>query len=161
MTMIASTKSRIALAIALAAAGALAFVLVTRGSTTEYGTDHRAITVEKGEDFTLKVPARPYIGEHWFLAEPKPDADVLDYRGTHEDIEGAPEGIVGGGDGTAYFDFTARSTGTTTVTLLHCPMARCGSLAQAQATTPPVPTAPETAEPADEPAYFQYKITVR
>lgn len=160
MHMFSSTRSRIALGAAVVAAGALAFVLLTRGPA-EYGTDRRAITVEAGEEFTLKVPARPYIGEHWYLANPKPDAEILDYRGTHEDIEPADEGIDGGGDGTAYFDFAAREKGTTVVTLLHCPMARCSSVAQAEATSPPVPTADATDEPADDAAYFRYEITVK
>jgi hypothetical protein len=68
---------------------------------------------------------------------------------------------VGGGDGTAYFDFTARARGTTTVTLLRCPMARCGSVAEARAIAAPVPTADVTDEPDDRPAFFRCEITVR
>lgn len=157
-------KTKTARALTGAALGALTLVTVLAITgffgPAEYGTDERTITVEAGEEFTLTVPARPWMGEHWYLAG-KPDGDVLDYGGTREEIEGTDEGISGGGDGTAYFDFTARAKGTTTVTLLHCPMARCGSVAQAEATTPPVPTADATDEPADEPAWFHYEITVR
>ncbi|MEV3988445.1 protease inhibitor I42 family protein [Streptomyces sp. NPDC049837] len=157
--------SKTARSLLVAALATLAFglVLAVTGffGPTEYGTAERRITVQAGEEFTLKVPARPYMGEHWYLADPKPDADVLDYKGTHEDIEGTDEDIVGGGDGTAYFDFTARARGTTTVTLLHCPFARCAGVAQTRATAVPVPTADATDRPGDEPAFFRYEITVR
>jgi inhibitor of cysteine peptidase len=157
-------KSKTARSLAVAALGALA-LLLTLALTgffgpVEYGTDERTIAVEAGEEFTLTVPARPWMGEHWYLAG-EPDADVLDYRGTREEIEGTDEGVSGGGDGTAYFDFTARAEGTVSVTLLHCPMARCSGVASAEATSPPVPTADATDEPADEPAYFRYEITDR
>ncbi|PWI16233.1 hypothetical protein DI272_20230 [Streptomyces sp. Act143] len=156
--------SKTARALAVAALGALALVTVLALTgffgPAEYGTDERTIGVEAGDDFTLTVPARPWMGEHWYLAA-EPDADVLDYKGTREEIEGADDDVVGGGDGTAYFDFTARARGTTTVTLLHCPMARCSGVASARETSPPVPTAGATDEPADEPAYFRYEITVR
>ncbi|MFF8289359.1 protease inhibitor I42 family protein [Streptomyces sp. NPDC016309] len=128
---------------------------------TAYGPAERRITVAAGDDFTLEVPARPYMGEHWYLADPAPDADVLAYGGTHEDIEGTDEDVAGGGDGTAYFDFTARAEGTTTVTLLHCPLARCGSVAAARASAVPVPTAGAAQTPGGEPAFFRYEITVR
>ncbi|WP_336319962.1 protease inhibitor I42 family protein [Streptomyces lavendofoliae] len=150
-------------AAALTGLAATAVVLALTGSfgPAEYGTTGRRITVEAGEQFTLAVPARPYMGEHWYLADPRPDARVLVYDGTREEIEGTDEDIVGGGDGTAYFDFTARAGGTTTVTLLHCPLARCGGAAEARASAAPVPTAAATQEPGDEPAFFRYEITVR
>jgi predicted secreted protein len=156
-------RSKTARCLTVAGAGAVALLaaLCFTGffGPAEYGTDERTIRVEPGEEFTLTVPARPWMGEHWYLAG-TPDEAVLDYRGTREEIEGTDDDIAGGGDGTAYFDFTARAQGTTTVTLLHCPFARCAGVAQAEATTPPVPTAAATAEPEDEPAYFRYEIRV-
>ncbi|MFJ8648546.1 protease inhibitor I42 family protein [Streptomyces sp. NPDC093546] len=157
--------SKTARSLLVAACAALACVLVLAVTgffgPTVYDTGERRITVAVGDEFTLEVPARPSIGEHWYLAGPRPDAGVLGYRGTHEEIEGTEEGIAGGGDGTAYFDFTARGKGTTTVTLLHCPMARCGGAARTTATASPVPTAGATEQPGDEPAFFRYEITVR
>jgi inhibitor of cysteine peptidase len=127
----------------------------------EYETDERTITVDAGEEFTLSVPANPNLGQNWYLSDPRPDAKVLRYGGRREEFEGGKPGVTGSGDGTQYFDFTAVASGTTTVKLLHCPMARCHSAAQAEATSPPVPTATGTTEPDDEPAYFLYEITVR
>ncbi|GAA4930437.1 protease inhibitor I42 family protein [Streptomyces coeruleoprunus] len=160
---IPSSKTARCLLVAACAALAFGVVLAFAGffGPTEYETGERRITVAAGDEFTLKVPARPYMGEHWYLADPKPDADILDYRGTHEDIEGTDEDIAGGGDGTAYFDFTARAKGTTTVTLLHCPLASCGSVADTRATAVPVPTADATDRPGDQPAFYRYEITVR
>lgn len=129
------------------------------GGDDEYGTRQRTITVEEGDGFTLSVPASPALGQHWYLADPRPDAGVLEYRGKREDVEGSPEDVTGGGSGTEYFDFTARASGTTTVKLLHCPMARCSSAAEAAASASPVPTA--TGTPDDTAAYFVYTATVR
>lgn len=144
----------------LAVAAALPLLLLLAGcGGTEFGTDERAITVDQGEKFSLEVPARPPLGEHWYLADPRPDGKVLEYRGTREETEGGDKDLIGSGDGTAWFDFTALRSGRATVKLLHCPMARCSSAAQAAASASPVPTA--TGTPDDEAAYFLYEITVR
>ncbi|MFF3330471.1 protease inhibitor I42 family protein [Streptomyces sp. NPDC002888] len=127
----------------------------------EYETDHRTITVDAGEEFTLSVPANPALGQRWFIADPRPDADVLRYDGKREDIEPGDKDLVGSGDGTQYFDFTALASGKATVKLLHCPLARCGSAADAETTAVPVPTASTTDKPAENPEYFLYEITVR
>ncbi|MFC8920286.1 protease inhibitor I42 family protein [Streptomyces sp. NPDC057116] len=157
-----STRAR-CLLVAACAALALVLGLALTGvfGPTDYGPEERRITVEAGDAFTLEVPARPWMGEHWYLADPGPDAGVIAYEGTREEIEGTDEDIAGGGDGTAYFEFTARAPGTTTVTLLHCPMARCASVAGARASASPVPTAGATERPGDDPAFFRYEITVR
>lgn len=136
-------------------------------SPAEYGAGQRAITARTGDEFTLKLPARPFMGEHWHLAEPRPDAGVLEYRGRREKIEPAPKGVAGGGDGADFFDFTALAPGTTTVKLLHCALARCAATGSTPASsTPagdasasPVPTATALAQ--DPPAYFLYTVTVR
>ncbi|MGW0766661.1 protease inhibitor I42 family protein [Streptomyces sp. NPDC002676] len=125
----------------------------------EYGVQQRTVAVDAGARFTLKVPARPFMGEHWYLASPRPDAGVIEYRGMREDIHGSPEGVAGGGDGTAYFDFTAVKKGTTTVKLLHCAMGRCADPTRPAPSTSPVPTA--TGSPDGTPAYYLYTVTVR
>ncbi|MFJ8539087.1 protease inhibitor I42 family protein [Streptomyces sp. NPDC093591] len=137
----------------------------------EYGTDERTVTAEVGEEFTLEVPASPALGENWYLAKPRPDSAVLRYEGKGEDIEGSPEGVAGGGDGTQHFDFTAVAPGRTTVKLLYCPHGLCHSAADGTAslspggTASPVPfaTAADTATPddTDNPTYYLYTITVR
>lgn len=140
-----------------------------QGGDDEYGTKEReAVTVDAGDEFTLKVPANPAIGQNWYLAEPRPDADVLKYRGKREEEKGSD--LTGGGDGTQFFDFTALKRGKATVRLLHCPMARCHSGTESAAPFPnatapgtttmsPFPTA--TGTPDDTPAFFVYTITVR
>ncbi|MER6068936.1 protease inhibitor I42 family protein [Streptomyces sp. NPDC001817] len=125
----------------------------------EYGVQEHSIRVRAGAKFTLSVPADPALGEHWYLADPRPSTRVLRYRGKREDAHGSPKGVEGGGKGTEYFDFTARKKGTTTVKLLHCPMARCSSAAQAAASASPVPTA--TGTPDGNAAYFLYTVRVR
>ncbi|KUM91885.1 hypothetical protein AQI88_34415 [Streptomyces cellostaticus] len=129
------------------------------GGQHEYGAQQRAIKVRKGAKFTLSLPASPALAEHWYLADPWPNGRVLKYRGKREDIHGSPKGVTGGGEGTEYFDFTARKKGRTTLKLLHCPMARCSSATEAAASASPVPTA--TGTPDDNAAYFVYTVTVR
>ncbi|MBT2365276.1 hypothetical protein J7E88_08065 [Streptomyces sp. ISL-10] len=68
------------------------------------------MTVDRGEKFTLKVPADPELGQNLYLANPGADVDVLEYRGDRED--------TGDGDGTQLFDFTALSPGKATVKLV-------------------------------------------
>ncbi|MDX2594389.1 MULTISPECIES: protease inhibitor I42 family protein [Streptomyces] len=155
-----------------AAAAAAGVLLLTgcgsSGGADEYGTDQRAVTVAAGDRFTLKVPANPALGENWYLAGPRPDTDVLTYRGKREEEEGSDN--TGGGDGTQFFDFTARKPGRATVRLLHCPMGSCHSgtrsaaplpsaTASGKASASPYPTA--TGTPDDRPAFFVYTITVR
>ncbi|MEW2130673.1 protease inhibitor I42 family protein [Streptomyces sp. NPDC005435] len=134
----------------------------------EYGTARRALAVHTGDRFILKVPANPELGQNWYLAEPKPDPRLLKYRGKRTEEEGGG-GLIGAGDGTQYFDFTARAQGTATVRLLHCPMARCHSgtdpgepLPSASVTgtasVSPFPTA--TGTPDDRPAFFVYRVTI-
>lgn len=154
------------------AAAAAALLLLagcgSSGGADEYGTEKRAITVDAGDEFTLKVPANPALGQNWYLAEPRPDANVVKYRGKREEEEGSDN--IGGGDGTQFFDFTARKPGKATVKLLHCPMGSCHSGTQSAAPIPsatasgkasasPYPTA--TSTPDDRPAFFVYTITVR
>ncbi|MFE2095953.1 MULTISPECIES: protease inhibitor I42 family protein [unclassified Streptomyces] len=140
-----------------------------QGGVDEYGTKERgAVTVGAGDEFTLKVPANPALGQNWYLAEPRPDKDILKYRGKREEESGG--GSTGSGDGTQYFDFTALKSGKATVKLLHCPMAGCHSGTESAAPFPnatapgtttmsPFPTA--TGTPDDLPAFFVYTITVR
>ncbi|MFG2560934.1 protease inhibitor I42 family protein [Streptomyces sp. NPDC048496] len=142
---------------ALRTAPALAALLLVltgcRGSgPTAYGTEDRTITVDHGEKFTLKVPANPELGQNWYLASPREDADVLKYRGDRED--------TGDSDGTQFFDFTALSPGKATVKLLFCPYGRCHSADEAA--SKPVPTATRAPKDSDqEAAYYLYAITVR
>ncbi|SOD85826.1 protease inhibitor I42 family protein [Streptomyces sp. Ag109_G2-15] len=157
----------------LAAAAAGALVLTGcggAGGADEYGTEKRAVTVDSGDEFTLKVPANPALGQNWYLAEPRPDANILKYRGKREEEEGGGSDSIGSGDGTQYFDFTALKSGKATVKLLHCPMASCHSGTESAAPFPnatapgtttmsPFPTA--TGTPDDLPAFFVYTITVR
>ncbi|MEU1401547.1 protease inhibitor I42 family protein [Streptomyces sp. NPDC005728] len=158
----------------LAATAAAVLVLTGcggQGGADEYGTKEReAITVDAGDEFTLTVPANPAIGQNWYLAEPRPDAGILKYRGKREEEKGGDSDLVGSGDGTQFFDFTALKPGKATVKLLHCPMAGCHSGTESAAPFPnatapgtttmsPFPTA--TGTPDDLPAFFVYTITVR
>lgn len=139
---------------ALRAAPALAALLLVLTGCGEaaYETDERTITVDNGEEFTLKVPANPELGQNWYLASPRADADVLKYRGDRED--------TGDGDGAQFFDFTALSPGKATVKLLFCPYGRCHS--SDEVSSEPVPTATGTPKNSDqEAAYYLYTITVR
>ncbi|MEV0774912.1 protease inhibitor I42 family protein [Streptomyces sp. NPDC050433] len=130
------------------------------GGPTEYGTQERTITVDKGDEFTLKVPASSAMGENWYLAEPKPEEDVLDHGGKREDNDA-------GDDGEEYFDFTAVKSGKATVKLLHCPNGLCHSEADAKARTPslgapdPTPIPTSTGTPQERVEYYLYEITVR
>ncbi|MFJ6635458.1 hypothetical protein ACIQMR_29270 [Streptomyces sp. NPDC091376] len=131
---------------------ALLLVLTGCGDSA-YETDERTISVESGEKFTLEVPAAMELGQNWYVADPRPDPDVLEYRGDREHT-----GDVS--DGAQYFDFTALSPGKTTVKLLFCPYARCHSAGEVTAS--PVPTATGTPKNSDqEAAYYLYTITVR
>lgn len=153
------------------AATAAAVLVLSGCGADEYGTkDRKAVTVDAGDQFTLTVPANPALGQNWYLAEPRPDANVLKYRGKREETEGGDPDLIGSGDGTQFFDFTALKSGRATVTLLHCPMAQCHSgtvsaepvpntTAPGATTMSPFPTA--TSTPDDMAAFFVYTITVR
>lgn len=129
---------------------------------TGYGTQERTITVDAGDEFTLEVPASSAMGVNWYLAEPEPADDILDYGGKREDSDA-------GDDGEEYFDFTAVKSGKATVKLVHCPGGRCHSAAEAAAgpssdstgdpLAGPIPTA--TGTPDERVEYFLYEITVR
>ncbi|MFF7094329.1 protease inhibitor I42 family protein [Streptomyces rubradiris] len=93
------------------------------GGGTEYGVERREITVRPGERFSLTVPSAPTLGEHWYLAAPRPDQAVLTHRGEHTTGDrGEADGSTGS---TRSFDFTALARGRTTVRLLHCPLHTC------------------------------------
>ncbi|WP_405679027.1 protease inhibitor I42 family protein [Streptomyces sp. NBC_01511] len=129
---------------------------------TEYGTRERTLTVDAGDEFTLNVPASSAMGDNWYIADPKPAEDILDYGGKREDNDA-------GDDGEEYFDFTAVKSGKATVKLVHCPGGRCHSAAEAAAGPSsdstadplrgPIPTA--TGAPNERVEYFLYEITVR
>ncbi|GHH02921.1 protease inhibitor I42 family protein [Streptomyces rubradiris] len=96
------------------------------GDGTEYGIERRDITVRPGERFSLTVPSAPTLGEHWYLADPRPDQAVLASRGEHTTGDrGAADGTTGSTGSTRSFDFTALARGRTTVRLLHCPLHTC------------------------------------
>lgn len=149
-----------------AAASAAALVTLSGcGDSTgpaAFGPGERSVSVDKGDTFTLEVPANPALGQNWYLASPHPDKGVVTYQGRREEEEGGDEDLIGSGDGAQFFDFAAHAAGRTTVKLLFCPHGLCGSAAEVSAS--PVPTATTTAAPTksdDEVAYYVYTITVR
>ncbi|MCC5478709.1 protease inhibitor I42 family protein [Streptomyces sp. NPDC059680] len=118
----------------------------------EYGIEHRTITAEPGEKFSLSVPAAATLGQHWYLAAPKPDAAVLRYRGERETGDGS--GLVGGTGGTQSFGFTALAKGRATVRLLYCPLNTCtGPGPHDRSTLTPSPTGTPAASPASPSPY--------
>ncbi|MEU2154665.1 hypothetical protein ABZ532_06520 [Streptomyces sp. NPDC019396] len=132
---------------------AVLLLALTGCGDAEYETDERTITVESGEKFSLDVPAWAPLGQNWYLADPAPDPEVLEYRGNRERD-------VSDRDGSELFDFTALSPGKTTVKLLFCPYGRCSSAEEVAAS--PVPTATGTPTDSDhDAAYYVYTITVR
>jgi hypothetical protein len=94
-----------------------------------YGTiateDHPTLTLDRGDRFSLAVRDHgPSIGDHW-TAQP-PAGDMISAAG-HRNIPfsllariGIDTGEIGGGDGTTYFLYDARRSGTATVTLSNC-----------------------------------------
>ncbi|GAA2225040.1 protease inhibitor I42 family protein [Streptomyces nogalater] len=138
---------------------------------TEYGVERRDITVRPGESFSLTVPSAPTLGEHWYLADPRPDPAVLAHRGEHTTGEhGRAAGSTGS---TRSFDFTALAGGRTTVRLLHCPLHTCtgpgpddrstlGPAPSGSGSPSPYPTL--TADPHSHGAgagFYVFTITVR
>ncbi|MGW3202870.1 protease inhibitor I42 family protein [Streptomyces sp. NPDC001135] len=118
----------------------------------EYGIDHRTVTVEPGKRFSLTVPSAATLGEHWYLADPKPDAAVLTYRGVRESGDGSD--LVGSTGGTQSFGFTARAKGRATVRLLHCPLDTCtGPGPHDRSTLGPSPSPGGTASPSPYPTF--------
>ncbi|MFS4094260.1 protease inhibitor I42 family protein [Streptomyces sp. AF1A] len=115
--------------------------------------------MDAGSRFTLNVPANPSMGQDWYLAAPDPDAGVPKYRGERKDFHDTP--LDGGSGGTQYFDFTAVKSGTTRVTLLYCVLGRCPEGGRATASPSPSAAPTATGEPSAQPAYFEYRITVR
>ncbi|MEU0008963.1 protease inhibitor I42 family protein [Streptomyces sp. NPDC006314] len=149
----------------------------SEGAAADYGVKDRAITVEPGKRFSLTVPASPGLGEHWYLTDPKPDADVVKYRGEREDWKGGSD-ADGGTQGTQSFDFTAVAKGKAAVRLLYCPANTCHGPTDtaspyptgtaASSPTPdgtvspslsPYPTA--TGAPGAQAGFYVFTITVR
>jgi hypothetical protein len=93
-----------------------------------YGTvvreDQKTLTVDRGDRFSIGVRDHgPSVGDHWTA---QTAGDTLDPAGKRHvyfnplervgiHVEGA-----GGGDGTTYFIYDARRTGTAVVTLSNC-----------------------------------------
>ncbi|MFD3474479.1 hypothetical protein [Streptomyces sp. NPDC058695] len=48
------------------------------------GPGERSVSVDKGDTFTLEVPAIPALGQNWYLASPRPDEGVVTYQGRRE-----------------------------------------------------------------------------
>lgn len=156
-----------------ASATAGATVTPHRSAGAEYGIDHRTVTVGPGEEFSLTVPSAATLGQHWYLAAPRPDAAVLTYRG--EQATGDGSGLVGGTGGTQSFAFTALAKGRATVRLLYCPLHTCtgpgphdrstltptptGTPSPAPASPSPYPTL--TARPRAQAGFCVFTITVR
>ncbi|GGR61867.1 MULTISPECIES: protease inhibitor I42 family protein [Streptomyces] len=139
------------------------------GGGTEYGIERRDITVRPGERFSLTVPSAPTLGEHWYLADPRPDKAVLAFRGEH--TTGDNSEADGSTGSTRSFDFTALAEGRTTVRLLHCPLYTCtGPGPDDRSTLGPSPSGSPTPYPtltADPHAhgtgagFYVFTITVR
>ncbi|MFE1882517.1 protease inhibitor I42 family protein [Streptomyces diastatochromogenes] len=136
----------------------------------EYGIEHRSVTVAPGKEFSLTVPSAATLGEHWYLADPEPDAAVLKYRGDRAAGDGSDaDGSTGG---TQSFDFTALAKGKATVRLLHCPLHTCtgpgphdrstlGPTPDGTASPSPYPTL--TADPHSHvgAGFYVFTVTVR
>ncbi|MFF4711335.1 protease inhibitor I42 family protein [Streptomyces eurythermus] len=139
------------------------------GTGAEYGIERRDVTVRPGERFSLTVPSAPTLGEHWYLADPRPDKAVLAPRGEH--TTGDRDQAVGSTGSTRSFDFTALAEGRTTVRLLHCPLYTCtGPGPDDRSTLGPSPSGPPAPYPtltADPHAhgtgagYYVFTVTVR
>lgn len=81
------------------------------------------VTVDRGERFSLAVPDRgKSVGDAWSARADPGDVVSAEGRRTRPrsplDRLGAPR--LGGGRGTAYFLYDAKSSGTTKVTLTNC-----------------------------------------
>ena len=92
---------------------------------TVAGEDHRTLTVDRGDRFSIAIrDLGRSVGDHWTaeatpaaavrtLSERKVAGNLLERVGIH--IE-----TMGGGQGTRYFRYDAIRTGTVTVTLSNC-----------------------------------------
>jgi predicted secreted protein len=85
-----------------------------RGEFTIEDTD---IRVAPGESFTIAVQDNASVGDDWSLSA-KPDEGVVTVGGDHY-VADSTENVDGGG-GTRYFEFEARSAGSTSVELRNC-----------------------------------------
>ncbi|MER0478285.1 protease inhibitor I42 family protein [Streptomyces sp. Edi2] len=127
-----------------------------------YDTDETAIEADSGEEFTLSVPSNASLGERWYVAEPKPAADVL--RATGEDQKNSGSDADGAGDGSQLFRFKAVGRGSAKIRLIHCPVHACIDKGEDSATAspPPSPSPGSTAAPAQvRPTYHTYTVTVK
>ncbi|MFE6738500.1 protease inhibitor I42 family protein [Streptomyces tubercidicus] len=127
-----------------------------------YDTDETAIEAGSGEKFTLSVPSNSSLGEHWYVAEPKPAARVL--RAAGEDRENPGGDAIGAGGGRQLFHFKAVGRGSTTIRLIHCPVGSCIDKGEDSATASPPPSPPpgSTVAPrVDPPTYRTYHVTVK
>lgn len=127
-----------------------------------YDTDETAIEADSGEKFTLSVPSNSSLGEHWYVAEPKPAARVL--RAAGEDRENPGGDAIGAGGGRQLFHFKAVGRGSTTIRLIHCPVGSCIDKGEDSATAspPPSPSPGSTVVPrVDPPTYHSYHVTVK
>lgn len=128
-----------------------------------YELDERTVQVEIGETFTLEVPVDVAMGEQWYLTVPKPDVAVVRSSGMREHVEGAGDGLVGGGKGTDYFDFKAVGAGTTAVRLIQCPVSACagGGSMGGPVMPSPSPTDGTAPHPDRVATVHTYTVTVR
>ncbi|MBT2400527.1 protease inhibitor I42 family protein [Streptomyces sp. ISL-100] len=127
-----------------------------------YEVDERSVEVEAGDEFTLSVPASPSLGENWYVADPRPDRDVVRLQGQDEEYED-DGGNVGGGGGTQSFTFRAVEPGTTKIKLLYCKLGTCAAKFGDPAPSPsgsPIPVASGSPGENDR-EYFIYTVTVR
>ncbi|CAL9404337.1 hypothetical protein SUDANB6_01523 [Streptomyces sp. enrichment culture] len=142
--------------LALGAADALAACGAAAGPK-EYGTDRRTIEAEVGEEFALALPMHPSQGEWWYRVTPHPDAKVVRGEGDREDYEGSD--LVGGGDGTQYFDFKAVGPGTTEIRVLHCPVGTC--VGKGESASPRPDATSTNSDQANKARYYTFAVSVR
>lgn len=127
-----------------------------------YQLDEKSVQTEVGEEFTLSVPLKISMGEHWDLTSPKPDASVVRSTGEDEDWEdGGDE--AGSGGATKLFDFKAVGTGTTEIRLIQCPHGACagGGSAGGAVTPSPVPSGSPTPDADERATVHTYTVTVK
>ncbi|MFE8947466.1 protease inhibitor I42 family protein [Streptomyces sp. NPDC007856] len=110
---------------ALAAAALLTLVAGCGSGTREpapvaHPTDEPRITAKVGERFTLTVHQNASTREHWYLSDPRPDADVVRERGQHSTPDS--KHLAGAGSGLT-FTFEATGKGSTRIVLTHCTFA--------------------------------------
>ncbi|WP_093797529.1 protease inhibitor I42 family protein [Streptomyces sp. Wb2n-11] len=155
-------RNRLAAALALPLS-ALALAGCGLPGPETYEVDERTVEVDAGDEFPLSLPAGPSTGENWYVADPRPDRDVVRLQGQDEEYEG-DDGNVGGG-GTQSFTFRAVEPGTTKIKLLYCRLGRCNAGFGDPAPSPspsesPFPVASGSPGEHDR-EYFVYTVTVR